>query len=495
MFIDQPRPSLLPSDLHEMPGISCKSEGKEKTALIGYKHFAAPRLLFLFGILLVILNAAPAATLTVGQDAQYETIQSAINAAHPRDTIQVPPGTYTGNLVLNKQITLEGVDNPVLRGAGAGSVITTTADGCVIKGFIIEHSGAELTREDSGILLKSSNNQIEDNVLRDILYGIYFYGSHNNTIRRNHIRGRAELEEGDRGAGLHLWNSPDNIIEDNTISEMRDGLYVQSCNGNQIRRNRVSKLRYGLHYMFSDRNVFEDNFFSDNVAGAAIMYSNRIEFRRNAFVHNRGFSSFGILFQECNELVAEENFIVDNATGIFMEALRQTTFRHNTIANNDVAMQMFSSSDANVFTENNFVNNLSPLQLIGRSTTTKWSENGRGNFWSDYDGYDLNEDGRGDVPQKIQNVFEYLEGNYPRLRVFLDSPAARAMVVAEKTFPVLRGSSEIDEAPLMKPVTLRYQFATEASAPRRHAGLMMASLLIFSAAAMVIWRGQKPRQR
>jgi nitrous oxidase accessory protein len=342
-------------------------------------------------------------------------------------------------------------------------------------------------------LLKSSNNQIEDNELRDILYGIYLYGSHGNTLRRNQIRGRPELEEGDRGAGLHLWNSPDNIIEDNVISEARDGMYIQSCNGNQIRRNRVSNLRYGLHYMFSDRNIFEDNFFSNNVAGAAIMYSNHIEFRRNAFIHNRGFSSFGILFQECSELVAEENFIVDNATGIFMEALRKTTFRHNTIANNDVALQMFSSSDANVFTENNFIDNLSPLQLIGRSTTTKWSENGRGNFWSDYDGYDLNEDGRGDVPVKIQNVFEYLEGNHPRLRLYLESPAARAMAVAEKTFPILRGSSEIDEAPLMKPVALRYPFVTEQPTKRMHAGLMMASLLILSAAAMVIWKGQRPR--
>ena len=533
MFIDQPRPSdSRSSELGEVPGTSPNSDEEEKGPRPGYKYFAAPRLFcdgchhpvgvasthsqdpqgscearqpwavclnrFAVGILSALAifaisfaTPATARTLTVGHTGDFQTIQSAINAAQSGDTIQIQAGTYAGNLVLNKQIILEGVGQPVLRGEGAGSVITTTADGCLIKGLVIEHSGGELSREDSGILLKSSNNRIEDNVLRNILYGIYFYGSHNNTIRRNHIRGRAELEEGDRGAGLHLWNSPGNIIEDNTISEMRDGLYVQSCNDNQIRRNRVSKLRYGLHYMFSDRNVFEDNFFSNNVAGAAIMYSNHIEFRRNAFVHNRGFSSFGILFQECNELIAEENFIVDNATGIFMEALRQTIFRHNTIANNDVAIQMFSSSDANLFTENNFVDNLSPLQLIGRSTTTRWSENGRGNFWSDYDGYDLNEDGRGDVPQKIQNAFEYLEGNHPRLRIFLDSPAARAMAVAEKTFPVLRGSSEIDQAPLMKPVSLRYPFATEPSAPRMHAGLMMASLLIFSAAATVIWRGQK----
>lgn len=457
---------------------------------------------FLFRAFLIplalILTALPAisATLTVGgSDAQFQSIQQAIEAANSGDVIQVGAGTYTGNLILNRQITLAGIGRPVLRGEGAGSVVTVLADACVISGFLIEHSGGDLTGEDSGILLKSSNNVIEDNELRDILYGIYLYSSQANILRRNQVRGRPELKEGERGAGLHLWNSPDNIIEDNIITEARDGIYIQNCNGNQIRRNRVSNLRYGLHYMFSDRNVFEDNLFSNNVAGAAIMYSNHIEFRRNAFVHNRGFSSFGILFQECNDLVAEENFIVDNATGIFMEALRRTTFRHNTIANNDVALQMFSNADDNIFTENNFIDNLSPLHLIGKDTSTKWSENGRGNFWSDYDGYDLNEDGRGDVPLKIQNVFQYMEGNHPRLRLYLYSPVARAMAVAEKTFPILRGSSEVDDAPLMKPVALRYPFVSERPAARTHGVLMTASLLILTTTTMVIWKGQRPRRR
>jgi len=247
--------------------------------------------------------------------------------------------------------------------------------------------------------------------------------------------------------------------------------------------------------MFSAGNIFEDNLFSNNIAGAAIMYSNKIEFRRNAFVHNRGFSSFGILFQECNELLAEENFIVDNATGIFMEALRKTTFRRNTIANNDVALQMFSNSDANVFTENNFVNNLSPLQLIGRRTTTSWSQNGRGNYWSEYDGYDLNENGLGDVPLRIQNVFQYMEGNYPHLRIYLDSPAARAIATAEKTFPILRASSEVDAAPLMKAVVLPYPLEAERSTKRIHAGLMTASVLLLTAGATLMWKGQRFRRQ
>ena len=446
--------------------------------------------------LVAILSVAAARgeTLFVGAG-QFQSIQAAIDAAQPGDKIQVQAGAYTSNLTLNKQIILEGINRPALRGLGKGSVITILADGCTVKGFVIERSGGDLTREDSGVLLKSNRNVIEDNELRDILYGIYLYSSSSNALRRNRIRGRPELDVGARGAGLHLWNSPDNIIEDNSITEERDGIYVQSSNGNQIRRNRVTNLRYGLHYMSSDRNVFEDNLFSNNIAGAAIMYSNKIELRRNAFIHNRGFSSFGVLFQECTELVAEENFIVDNATGIFMEALRKTTFRRNTIANNDVAMQMFSNSDANLFTENNFVDNLSPLQLIGRSTTTKWSENGRGNFWSDYDGYDLNEDGRGDVPLKIQNVFQYLEGNHPRLRLYFDSAAARAMAMAEKTFPILRGSTVVDDAPLMRPVALRYPFADEMPTRGAHHGLTAVSLLILSVATTLMWKGKRLRRQ
>jgi nitrous oxidase accessory protein len=447
--------------------------------------------------LLICLTLASSAwtvrseTLRVGgEGAQFESVHAAIAAARVGDTVVVRRGTYEGNLVLDKPLTLQGVDRPILRGSGKSSVLVVTAQGCVISGFVIEHSGGDLTREDSGILLKSNNNKIEDNELHDVLYGIYLFGSSENTLRRNVIRGRAGLESGERGAGLHLWNSHNNTIEDNTISIMRDGMYIQNCTGNEVRRNRVSDLRYGLHYMSSDRNVFEDNFFTNNVAGAAIMYSNKIEFRRNAFIRNRGFSSFGILFQDCSEMLAEENFIIDNATGIFIEALRGSTLRRNVIAENDVAIQMYSNAAANVITENNFVDNLSPLQLVGRGSTTKWEFNGRGNFWSNYEGYDLDGDGRGDVPHKVQNVFDSMEGNYPRLRIYLNSPAAQALAMAERTFPILRGSSEVDRSPLTKAVKLGFPFQGEEPAAGTQPLLMTISLALLGFALVVMWKGQ-----
>jgi nitrous oxidase accessory protein len=301
--------------------------------------------------------------------------------------------------------------------------------------------------------------------------------------------GRAELDSGDRGAGFHLWNSKDNIVENNSVREARDGFYIQNSPGSKIRNNRISHLRYGVHYMYSDSNEFEGNTFSDSMAGAAIMYSSDIIFRRNLFVRNRGFSSFGILLQDCWNCIAEENVIVDNGTGIFMEAVKDSRFRKNVIAGNNLALQIFSSSQGNVFESNNFVDNLSPLQIVGRKTSTQWSASGRGNYWSDYNGYDLNEDGVGDIQHKVQNIFEYMEGNFPRLRLYLSSPAANAFALAERTFPVVKGSEEIDQFPLMKPAVISKQQKKPLGNPSPFwAGL---SISIAGAVVLFIWKEQR----
>jgi hypothetical protein len=105
----------------------------------------------------------------------------------------------------------------------------------------------------------------------------------------------------------------------------------------------------------------------------------------------------------------------------------------------------------------------------------------------------LNEDGIGDVQHKVQNVFEYLEGNYPRLRLYLHSPAAQALAMAEKMFPVVQGSAEVDAAPLMKPVGL--EFASDRAASKRPAAIPLGavSLIMFGVALAVIRRSYSCR--
>jgi len=439
------------------------------------------------GIEITSQGALSAETLTVTPKGPLRSIPAAIREANPGDTVHITAGVYPGNLLLDKRITLEGEGTAVVHGDGYGSVITVTADGCVIRGLILEHSGPMLVSEDSGILLKSNHNRIEHNQLRDVLFGIYLFHSEDNIVADNFICGRPWLDPGERGSGIHIWNSLGNTILRNVITLARDGMYLQNSSRRLIVGNRVYDLRYGLHYMFSDDNRFEENRFYDNVAGAAIMYSHRIQFRRNAFVRNRGFSSFGILFQDSSDCLAEENTIVDNAVGIFMEALRDSVFRRNILGANDLAMQIFSSATGDTFRDNNFAANLSPIEVIGRRTDVRWD----GNYWSDYSGYDLNSDGIGDVPHRIQNVFQHLEGNYPRVRIYLFSPAAQALAASERAFPVIERSREFDHAPLMHPVRVPVLEADRGTPRRRSWGLASSAALVSGSLLLAAWGARR----
>ncbi|HCA82088.1 MAG TPA: hypothetical protein DEP53_20355 [Bacteroidetes bacterium] len=428
---------------------------------------------------LVLALLIPAAV-SLGQHAvPAASLQDRIDLAGPGDTIMVRQGMYEGNLLLAKNVTLLGIGYPVLRGTGQGSVVVVTADSCTLAGFIIEHCGGMLVQEDAGILLKSTGNTIENNQLRDILFGIYLYRSHGNVIRGNRIVGRQELELGERGGGIHLWDSHYNRLIGNTVSYERDGFYIQNASHTWIESNEVFALRYGLHYMYADSNTFLRNKFHDNVAGAAIMYSRGIVMKHNVFNHNRGFASYGILFQDCHDMTADSNIVADNVIGMFFEASTDNLFRRNLVAQNDVALEMFANSTNNIFTENSFIDNLSPLMLIGKRTETRWGHEGRGNYWSSYKGYDLDNDGIGDVPMKIQNVFTYLEGRQPNLRLYLYSPASQALAVAAEAFPIVDINSELDRQPLMKPVALGSRGARmnnreeELAVPERRIALWM----------------------
>jgi nitrous oxidase accessory protein len=411
------------------------------------------KILIALGLLLSTLGF-PVFSGTSEKALPISIIQGRIDSAQPGDTIVISGGAYLGNLVIDNRVALLGLNSPVVCGEGVGSVVMCIADSCMLKGFIIEHSGAMLVNEDAGVLVKSKGNVIEENQLRDVLFGVYLLAADGNSIVRNTIVGRKQLELGERGSGMHLFNSHHNKFKGNIIKDVRDGFYIQYANHTLIEENQVSGVRYGVHYMYADSNIFLRNKFFDNAAGAAIMYSRGILIRNNEFVHNRGFSSFGILFQDCHGLVADSNLIADNVVGMFYEASTDNLFRHNIIARNDVALEMFQNSTGNTFSENNFLENLSPLILIGKHTGTRWSLNGRGNYWSSYDGYDLDHDGIGDVPMKIQNVFSYLEGVRPNLRLYLNSPASQAISMATEAFPIVAINEEVDDHPLVRPVPL-----------------------------------------
>ncbi len=175
---------------------------------------------------------ADPATIRVPEN--YATIQDAVNAANPGDTIRVASGTYYENVAVNKRVNLLGQDreNTIIDGSANYHVVRVTGDDVRISGFTIRNgmggrgfyygivlykcgraviSGNILVNNFKGIGLDhSSGNVIWDNVIRDNQYGIWMSHSSGNTIRGNTVKGNWLY-------GISLSDSSENVVAENTV--------------------------------------------------------------------------------------------------------------------------------------------------------------------------------------------------------------------------------------------------------------------------------------
>jgi len=80
-----------------------------------------------------------------GSGADYNSIQDAIDAADEGDTIRIWAGTYTENVVVDKQLSLigNGTANTIIDGGGGGDVLTIQADAdyTVVNNLTVQNSG------------------------------------------------------------------------------------------------------------------------------------------------------------------------------------------------------------------------------------------------------------------------------------------------------------------------------------------------------------------
>ena len=415
--------------------------------------------------------------------ADLSPLQARVDRARPGDRVVIDAGVYDGDLIIDKPLTLVGRGRPLLRGSGRGSVVRVRAAGVTVEGLDIDGANSgDLGHDTSGIHVAAARVTIRDCRIRGSLFGIYLRGSDDATVDRNTIDGIAGRPAGEIGSGIHVWNSQRFLLTGNTIARSRDGFYIQSSGHGRVTHNRASDLRYGLHYMFSDDNVFEDNVFERGAAGAALMFSNRLVFRRNRFVRNRGFASVGLLLKACDDVIAEDNLIADNARGIFLEGSYRNRFVRNVIALSDMALVIYDSSGSNVFEENAFLGNLTPLSLSGRRTDTRFARN----YWSDHREPDLDGDGVADRPYRLSNVFDHLRGNLTAADLFSQSAAAAALAAAERTFPVLDAIPVVDEQPLARPPLLPdIPYDTLRTGGRSAAGLAAPALLLIAGCAVL----------
>ena len=79
-----------------------------------------------------------------------ESISAMIRSAQPGDTVQVAHGFYAEQLMIDKPITLQGLDRPTISAQGTGHVIRVRSPDVRIQGFILRDSGVDLSAKNAG---------------------------------------------------------------------------------------------------------------------------------------------------------------------------------------------------------------------------------------------------------------------------------------------------------------------------------------------------------
>lgn len=406
------------------------------------------KLVFYFINLLITIQVSFAREIWVGKGMTYTSIKAAIAASNAYDTIHINKGLYKeGNIQITKPLTLIGHDWPEIDGEKKYEIFTIKADGVLIKGLRIQHSGYASLDDPGGIkILESRNVVIEQNWLYDNFFGVYVQYSQKCIIRQNKIEAFGKQEQ-EIGNGIHAWKSDSLLIDGNYIKGHRDGIYFEFVNYSNIQKNHsFGNIRYGLHFMFSNNDIYSENEFQSNGSGVAVMYSRSVNMMNNVFRENWGDAAYGLLLKEISDGYITGNQFHKNTVGIFMEGTNRMQVHKNQLHYNGWGMKIQANCMDNEIQKNNFVANTFDVSTNGSTVLNKFN----GNYWDKYSGYDLNKDGIGDVPFRPLTMFGVLVEKVPAAMLLFRSFMVLLLDQSEKVFPTLTPDQFIDPSPSMK---------------------------------------------
>jgi len=282
-----------------------------------------------------------------------QTIQEAINAATPSDTIHISSGVYFEHIIINKSITIvgEGWTSTIINGNQSGTIAEILSDNVSLCGFTL------CDAEKAIALTNVKNCEIRDNLITNISLTY--------------------------GTAIHADSCENITVEENNFENIYFNpiLFYQTKNSHIKGNSFIANMRFcqPISLRFSSNNVIELNVVSghgvENEGGIGLLYSNNNVIRYNQIIEN---DWAGISIRSSNCCVIEGNTIVGHQW---------------------YGLRMENCKDNNVHW-NNFVSNYKDAYLESCENMT-WDSENWGNYWDDYSGKDKNNTGIGDEPYQI----------------------------------------------------------------------------------------------
>jgi len=414
-----------------------------------------------------------------------DDLQASLNSANDGDVVVIAAGEYIGNFIVNHAITVTGeMDSvtgekrAVINANGEGHAIELRNSNITIQNLTIINWGSDLTEQSSGIYTdkKSSNITVQDNKLTGDGFGIWVQRSQQVLIKNNIVKGNATMRSSDRGNGIQLSIVKKALVEGNTVSETRDGLYIISSQENELRNNTLHDLRFGIHYMYSHNNKVLNNFSYNNRVGYALMSSRKlvVSGNRSLNTENYGFLMNFITFSEISNnhikdvwTKPENKVLGRDGKGLFIYNSGYNTIKYNTVDTAEIGIHLTAGSEHSKVYGNNFINN--PIQVKYVSNKRQeWSVDGVGNYWSNYLGWDLDGDGKGDTAFEPNDGIDKMVWEYPEAKVLLDSPAVLLLRWVQNQFPILKPGGVKDSHPLMTQSRIVTTLGSESATANNH---------------------------
>ncbi len=408
---------------------------------------------------LVFINGIAFAAITTvypGNNLQHE-----IDSASPGDTLSLAPGVYKGNFTISMPLTLQGSEGAIIDANGKGNAITLKSSNVTVSKLRIINWGDDLTEQSAGIYSDqpAQNITIAHNLLEGDGFGMWIQRASDVLIKNNTVIGNPQLRSADRGNGIQLSTVKRAYVSYNNVSKTRDGLYIISSQECELRGNTIHDLRYGIHYMYSHNNRVVNNLAYNVRAGYALMSSKQLTVQGNI---SRDSEDYGMLMnfithsdisynQFSNIWTRPENKVIGReGKGLFVYNSGYNTISHNVVDTAEIGIHLTAGSENITLFSNSFINNPVQVKYVS-SRQQEWSHEGQGNYWSNYLGWDLNNDAIGDAAFEPNDGIDKIVWKYPESKVLLDSPAVLMLRWVQKQFPVLKPAGVKDSYPRMSP--------------------------------------------
>ncbi|ART80689.1 nitrous oxide reductase family maturation protein NosD [Oceanisphaera avium] len=377
---------------------------------------------------------------------------------------RLPKGEYQGNYVIDVPIHLACDDGAIFNGNNHKNTLNIRAPHVTIENCQLTNWGQNLTNMDAGIFVERTGefSNILNNRLSGPGFGIWVDATPNVTIDKNIIEGDESIRTQDRGNGIHLFAVNFANIINNEVYHVRDGIYIEAANDNIIDGNYLHDMRYGVHYMFSHRNEVTNNLTRRTRTGLTLMQSRQLTVHNNRSEFDQ---NYGILMNYITYSTINDNFVSNvqagvgdgihikggEGKGIFIYNSLFNEISHNYFEDNALGVHLTAGSEDNKIYHNSFVNNKTQVKYVSLRKQ-EWSEEGKGNFWSDYLGWDRNNDGIGDVIYEPNDNVDKLLWLYPQVKFLMNSPSIELLRYVQKVFPVIKYPGVQDSFPLMRPI-------------------------------------------